>query len=60
MTDAEIVISRFGHYAKLASMLDNIPGGLVHLPSANMEKAGFIIYTAASHQGAIKMLAVIL
>ena len=31
MTDAEIVIPQFGHYAILASMLSAIPGGLVFI-----------------------------
>ena len=30
--------------------------GFVHVPSTNMQEAGFMIYTTANHQGAIKAL----
>ena len=33
MTDAEVVIPRFGHYVKLASKPGALPGGLVTLAS---------------------------
>lgn len=43
----------FCHYVKFASKPGVFHGDLV--PSINMEEAGFMTYTAASHQRAIKM-----